>query len=313
MSRVLVIRLSALGDVAMLVPVLYSVAVQYPEDEFILVTKKPLLGIFTLKPSNVSVFPVDTKGRHRGFKGLWTLIRELAALKPDAVADAHKVTRSLYIRLFFHALGKKSAVIDKGKPEKQAMTRKKNKKLVRLKTSFQRYGDVFSQLGYSHTLTFDTIFDFGERNFSEIRGLAGEKNGTWVGIAPFAKHRGKIYPLEKTEEIVISLDNRPDTTIFLFGSKEESELLKSWESRYPHAICVAGNLSFTTELLLMSYLDVMLTMDSGNMHLASLVRTPVVSVWGATHPYAGFYGYRQDPENAVQSDLFLPSVFCFWR
>ena len=57
------------------------------------------------------------------------------------------------------------------------------------------------------------------------------------------------------------------------------------------------------ELIIMSHLDVMLSMDSANMHLASLTATPVVSVWGATHPYAGFMGFRQKEENAVQIDL----------
>ena len=53
----------------------------------------------------------------------------------------------------------------------------------------------------------------------------------------------------------------------------------------------------------MSHLDLMISMDSANMHLASLVNTPVVSVWGATHPYAGFLGWNQSPENIVQTDL----------
>jgi ADP-heptose:LPS heptosyltransferase len=65
----------------------------------------------------------------------------------------------------------------------------------------------------------------------------------------------------------------------------------------------AGHLSFCDELRLMNSLDVMLSMDSANMHLASLVDIPVVSVWGATHPYAGFYGYNQNPINAVQVDM----------
>ena len=53
----------------------------------------------------------------------------------------------------------------------------------------------------------------------------------------------------------------------------------------------------------MSYIDVMVSMDSANMHLASLVGTTVVSVWGATHPYAGFMGWNQKEENAVQVTL----------
>lgn len=44
-------------------------------------------------------------------------------------------------------------------------------------------------------------------------------------------------------------------------------------------------------------------MDSANMHLASLCNVPVVSIWGATHPSLGFYGYNQDLNNAVQLDL----------
>ena len=57
------------------------------------------------------------------------------------------------------------------------------------------------------------------------------------------------------------------------------------------------------ELELMRGLDVMLSMDSANMHLASLVGTRVVSVWGATHPYAGFLGWGQRAEDCVQKDL----------
>ena len=59
----------------------------------------------------------------------------------------------------------------------------------------------------------------------------------------------------------------------------------------------------SNELILMSHLDVMISMDSGNMHLASLVGTKVVSIWGATHPYAGFMGWNQSEENAVQLDM----------
>ena len=57
------------------------------------------------------------------------------------------------------------------------------------------------------------------------------------------------------------------------------------------------------ELILMSHLDVMVSMDSANMHLASITGTKVVSVWGATHPYAGFMGWRQSEDNAVQLPL----------
>ena len=304
MSRTLVIRLSALGDVAMLVPVLYSVAAKYPDEEFILVTKSPLLGIFEYKPSNVTVFPVYSKDKHKGIKGLLRLTKELSILNPDKVVDAHNVLRSMYIRTFFRLKGKKIEIIDKGKVGKKALSKRHNKKLVPLKTSIQRYVDVFKSVGYDFELKFRSIFEYADRDFKQIEFIAGTKSNTWIGIAPFAKHQGKIYPLEKMEEVLKNLSSRSDVKIFLFGGgKEETEHLNNWTERYPSSICVAGKMKFPEELLLMSYIDVMLTMDSGNMHLASLVGTPVVSVWGATHPYAGFYGFGQDPNNAVQANL----------
>ena len=66
---------------------------------------------------------------------------------------------------------------------------------------------------------------------------------------------------------------------------------------------MAGKYSLDQELALNSRLDLLICMDSANMHFASLVGTRVLSVWGATHPYAGFYGYHQDPEDCIQLDL----------
>ena len=79
--------------------------------------------------------------------------------------------------------------------------------------------------------------------------------------------------------------------------------MEQWAFQYPRVKSVVGRYSLDNELALISRLDVLLCMDSANMHFASLVDTKVISVWGATHPYAGFYGYHQDPKNAVQLDL----------
>lgn len=119
-----------------------------------------------------------------------------------------------------------------------------------------------------------------------------------------AAHVGKIYPLSKQEQVISLLSERKNTKILLFGGgAKEIEVLAKWERQYPNVISTAGKLTLNSELALMSHLDVMLSMDSANMHLASLVNIPVVSIWGATHPYAGFMGWKQLPDNAVQVDL----------
>ena len=294
MATVLLIRLSSLGDVAILIPALYSVAEKYPDDQFLLLTQHPWQSLFINKPSNLTVFPVYKKGKHKGIRGIIRLLYELVPLIQNDVklADVHDVIRSLLIRTYFRLRGARIAVIEKGRGEKRRLVRPNHKILHPLKTTMERYRQVFENLGYDASLNFTGLFS--EKPTKErIR----------IGIAPFAKHRGKTYPVEQMEKVVFQLSEWPDTQLFLFGGKEESGLLESWSEQYKFVESVAGQLSFQEELLLMNQLDLMVSMDSANMHLASLVNTPVVSIWGATHPYAGFYGFNQDIKNAVQIDL----------
>ncbi len=302
MSQVLVIRLSALGDVAMLIPVLYSVASHYPSDRFILLTKKPFIGIFENKPENVRIIPVFTQGKHKGIRGLFRLINEMAKENPDRIADMHNVLRSRQIRYFFRLKGEKIAVINKGRKEKKALTRFRNKELHPLETSIERYHRVFTGLGYDFPIDFKSIYAEKIPDYTPINSFAGKKENVWIGIAPFAKHPGKIIPHE-TMRKVISLLLVGDVRIFLFGGRDERIILEEWAHEDKRIQLPPDSFSFSEELLLMSRLDVMISMDSGNMHLASLVGIPVISAWGATHPFAGFYGYHQDPAWAVQIDL----------
>ena len=303
MATTLVVRLSSLGDVAILIPVLYSVAIKNPEDKFLLITKSPFASIFVNKPTNLEVIPVYTNAQHKGTIGFWKLIRELNQRGIDNVADLHDVLRSKQLDIYFRLKGKKVVVINKGKKGKKALARRDNKIRQPLKSSIERYQKVFQQLGYNASLDFKSLFTSINRDFTLIEPIVGAKEGTWIGVAPFAKHLGKTYPEEQMEEVIRLLAEKPAVRLFLFGGKEDKKQLGTWASKYEQVQSVAGCFSFPEELLLMSYMDVLLSMDSGNMHLASLVDVPVVSVWGATHPYAGFYGYNQNPANAIQLDI----------
>lgn len=294
MACTLVIRLSALGDVAMTIPVVYSVANRYPGDTFLLLTKRPLLPLFINRPPNLEIVPVDTGDAHRGIAGVWKLLRELDKRNIDRVADLHRVLRSAVIGAYFKRKGKPVAVIDKDKRSKRNLTRRHHKQFTPLASSFERYQNVFEALGYDAAPDFVSLFAFRDR-----------KEETRIGIAPFAKHGAKVYPLGKMEEVVRQLSAQPSTSLFLFGGKEDRYPLERWAENYGQGrvASVAGRLTFPEELALMNSLDLMLSMDSANMHLASLVNVPVVSVWGATHPYAGFYGYNQSPADAIQVEM----------
>lgn len=304
--KILLIRFSALGDVAMALPVVWSLARQYPDLEITILSRKSFGALFEQLPPNIRFIGIDFKAEHRGMIGLHRLFYEvLNPLKFDYIADLHWVLRSMILDISFRFAGASVAHIDKERAQKGKLTRQKGKVLVPLRTSFERYADVFRKLGFPIKLDFTSLFE-GKGDLSLITDFTGSK-GTdrWVGIAPFAKHQGKIYPLEKMEKIVAYFEGQPQLKLFLFGAgKEEREVLSKWKVKYPSVLVTEGNLRMNTELILMSHLDVMISMDSANMHLASLVGTPVISIWGATHPFCGFLGWKQSESNCVQVDLY---------
>ncbi|MEP7376583.1 MAG: glycosyltransferase family 9 protein [Chitinophagaceae bacterium] len=303
-KHILVIRLSAMGDVAMTVPVLQQLLQQNPGVQITILTQKWLAPLFELL-ERTTVYTIETKGKHNGLKGLYKLYRELKKQYPfDAVADLHSVLRSKVLSFLFKTAGIKTATIDKGRKEKKRLTSKENKRLVQLKTSFQRYADVFNSLELPLNL------NTSQRTFSKQTLPAAavslftpsKKN---ICIAPFAKHAEKMYPLEKMKVIIKSFwENKRYHVFLLGGGKNETAILNEWEKEFPGVINLAEKFSFKEELAIISNMDIMVSMDSANMHLASLFGVPVASVWGATHPFAGFYGWAQPAENTVQVDLY---------
>lgn len=299
-------RLSALGDVAMTIPQIYSVCQAYPDTTFVVLTQRVASSLFMYAPINLQVYIADVKARHKGVAGLWLLYKELSALGIDAVADLHDVLRTKILRRLFRMAGKTVSIIDKGRAEKKRLTSRRHKELRPLKPMAERYADVFAALSLPYTPRFTSLYPDGKGDaglFSHITPPK-ETGKLWIGIAPFAKHEGKIYPVEEMERIVDLLSRHERLHLFLFGADNEAALLAKWQERYPHVISLASQRhGFKVELSLMSYLDVMLSMDSANMHLAALAGVPVVSVWGATHPYAGFLGYTASPAHIIQADM----------
>jgi ADP-heptose:LPS heptosyltransferase len=221
----------------------------------------------------------------------------------DAVADLHGVLRTTALSIFFRLFFTKVRRIDKDRKSRKRLTRLKNKDLTPRLTSFDRYRIVLENLGFVFDLRFRSIFGDGKADLSSIKGITGEKECTWVGIAPFAAHKGKIYPLYLMEEVVSQIDSFCLCRQFVFAYGKERSLVEEWAQKYRSVEIIDTRLGLEGELALISNMEVMLAMDSSNMHLASITATPVVSVWGATHPAAGFMGWGQKPDNCIQLDI----------
>ena len=281
MKRLLVIRFSALGDVAMLVPVVRAAAEQNPDVAITMLSQQRFADLFADMPENVTFHGVNLNQ-----KSLREIVAGLETY--DLVADMHGVWRSLYVRWRMRMKGAKVACIDKGRLSKRRLVRGKIREP--LKHTTERYTDVLSTLDV-------TVMPAVKSRITPTMDRIS------IGIAPFAAHKGKVYPTERMERVVKMLSERGEHVILFGGGKDEQEVLESWAKRYKGVESVAGRKTLSEELELMRGLKVMLTMDSANMHLASLVGTRVVSIWGATHPNAGFLGIGQSEQDCIQRDL----------
>lgn len=302
-KNVLLIRFSAIGDVAMTVPVIQSLAESYPNVHFTMLSNGRFAPFFSQMPGNVSFLGVDLKKDYHGFGAMFRLFRLLRRKHFDAVADLHGVLRTTALSVFYRLSFTKVKRIDKDRRSRNRITRQCNKDLTPRLTSFDRYRIVLEKLGFRFEVRFRSIFGEGKGNLSSISHIIGTKDCPWIGIAPFAAHKGKIYPLYLMEEVVAQLDSAGMCRQFVFAYGREITQVQAWADKYRSVEIIDNGLGMAGELILMSHMEVMLAMDSSNMHLASLTGTPVVSIWGATHPAAGFMGWGQNPDDCIQIDL----------
>ena len=290
-----------MGDVAMTVPVLRAFVHQHPQVK-ITVISRPFFKPFFEGIPNLTFFVFDEKERHKGFLGLLRLFQDLSVLEIDAFADLHNVLRSQVIRNLFALSGKKTAAVDKGRQGKKELTRPENKIFKQLPTMFERHVQVFEKLGFAVDLS-QPFFPEKSELTPEILAIMGTNHQKLIGIAPFAQYDSKVYPLDLMEQVIEQLAVDATNTILLFGGgKKEIEILDSLSAHKENVINIAGKIKLQQELQLISNLDIMLSMDSGNAHIAAMLGVKVVTLWGATHPFAGFLPFNQPPENALVSN-----------
>ncbi|MCM1347933.1 MAG: glycosyltransferase family 9 protein [Firmicutes bacterium] len=295
-EHVLIIRFSALGDVAMTLPVVYSVARANKDVRFTVVTRPFFARLFVDAPANVEVTGIDPK-EFRGIGGTLRLLRKLNRLRATAVADLHNVLRSWIIDLWFGLKpGVRVAMVDKRRRGRREALRSGEQQ----RGFTDRYMDVFHKLGlkgdaadYAATL----------RQLKRERGREDDAARPRIGLAPFARYYNKTYPPEMMRQVAELLCKR-GANVFLFGGRgAEAEQLEQWASAMEGCECVAGKYGIEEEMELMRSMDVMASMDSANQHLASLVGTPVVTLWGSTTPECGFMPYGQPRSRSLVADV----------
>lgn len=300
-THVLIIRLSALGDIAMTVPVILSACREYSQVHFTLLTSRAgerILRAVMADTQNLSVRGVNVQKDFGGIGGLNCLYAQLRREGYDAVIDLHDVLCTQWLRLRFRLNGVRSTTIDKGRAEKKALVRHTLDR--QLKSSVERYRDTFVRAGLPFAVSYDP-----QQTAACLPPPVSVFQGRGIGIAPFAQHPGKVYPKALMLQVIrLLLSAAPDIHIYIFGGPDEQAELDTWATLSETRIHnVAGRQTIADDMALMAGLESVVSMDSANMHLASLVGTRVVSIWGATHPKAGFLGFRQQESDIVSLPL----------
>lgn len=280
-----VLRLSSLGNVAMLVPVMNQLSQTYPNDEFVVMSLKPLADLFYgLK--NVRFVEVAPELEHS--HKLCSLAKQIKALNPAKVFDLQNDFRTRVVRYVLHFYAIPTCTIDLGTRERRALSRAGFEKSTPLKPEVERYADTFRSGGLIPAGEVP-LMKVNTQAAEKVQALFGKKTERWIGIAPFAKHLSNVLPYKTMKDVIGYYAQQPNTRIFLFGAGHvETEMLRQWASLWDNVESVTNQLPLDGELELMRQTDALLCMDSANQHLAALVGCPTLSIWCGTHTYMGF-------------------------
>lgn len=296
-DNILVVRLSALGDIAMVWPALVAAAMEHPERNYYLLTSPMWEDV--ARPKNMHVVPYY-RHRYSGARGFLRLMAELRKIHPTQVLDLHNVLRSWLIDLAFRLQGVPVSMVPKQRSERKRILHHEAEA-----TPFtQRYAEM---LGISVNDDDNDDDNENQNNNAEAYSPAQRDSSRSIGIAPFARYATKTYPLPQMREVVRLLAAK-GTSIYLFGSRgEQAEVLQGWvdELGIGHQAKVVPmmNLTLADELALMSRLSLMLSMDSANGHLAAMMRTPVLTIWGGTTPACGFTPWHSRQNRSLLLNL----------
>jgi len=303
MQHLLVFRFSAMGDVALTVPVLKIVLDQNPEIDITLVTRPRFLPFFH-GIERLDVVSIDFKNKYKGFGGLIRLFLFLKKKgKYHSIVDLHSVMRTWVLDFLFRLTGTPVSRIKKGRKDKRAFI--KGKKNRNLPHTTERYLEAFCKVVPLSNADLSGGILRDEKSLSPIQSWLEKKKIPGriplIGIAPMAMHPLKIWPIENFVKLA-ELISRDHQVYYLFfgGGEAEKSRIDQLVKEIPNSMNLAGVFPLDQEIALISRLQLMISMDSANMHIAALLGVPTISIWGGTHPALGFSALYQPEDQSIQ-------------
>lgn len=297
-----VLRFSAMGDVILLLPSLLQVLSENPDLEIIVVSNSAFSSFFT-GHSRLRFKGVSFRDTYKGFWGTLRLAASILSLHPSLVIDQHQSIRSTICRWYAAIYGIPTAVIRKDKWTKIGATRRFWKTKKTFTPLIERYADTWRRVGLLSAVSLDTNKTFIQPaehvEYPILRKNVGEK---WIAIAPFSQHKGKNWPIHYFAELMEKIrESAPESTLFLVGGRAEEVLWKDVLPRSSRVHSLASH-SFEVQFAYFKQFDVLICLDSSNLHLANMMQVPTLSIWGATHPSLGYAPFSSAENKIVQDN-----------
>ncbi|OFY47248.1 MAG: hypothetical protein A2X22_10490 [Bacteroidetes bacterium GWF2_49_14] len=284
-----------MGDVLLTLPVLQGISRENQDLAMVLVTQGRFAAYFK-EIRNLHIIEFDPQNRHKGFLGLLRLYKELRRYPIEKVIDLHGVWRTYFLDLLYSIGFHRVYRIRKYRGLRRQIL--KGRKGVKIPHTTKRYLEVFNRAGYYGTIQHQPL---------EKRGHVKNSHDLFqIGIAPLARHSTKNWSQEHVIALIDKLLTNYKSTIYLFGGLEDQANLEAIKK--PSVINIAGTLNPDKEVELIRSLDLFISMDSANMHLAALAGVPTLSVWGATDPAFGFSALGQPDTYSLYTSS--PEAFC---
>jgi histidinol-phosphate phosphatase family protein len=281
MSKVLVIRLGAIGDVILTTPTLINLKLAFPQRKIILLTREhiaPLARTFA-GADEVVEFP------RRGTPlQLFKIAEMLDQSDLDLIIDLHGNIRSWYLSRHMAAAGK--VRYQKRRWERYAAVRKgKGKRIIEpAPHTIDLYnapvGEVGGKIYASRPAINSNALPDCPTMFSETR--------ITVAVAPGASYPTKKWPAERFDALLSKIYNELNANLILILSSEDGDLIKAGQRLPPERIKSFVNADLTELASVLSMADLLISNDSALAHLGSAVGTPVLAIFGPTHPTLGF-------------------------
>jgi heptosyltransferase-2 len=286
--KILIIRLSSIGDILLSTAFIRQTRQAFPEAEINFIIKKRFSDLIRFNPHIDNIFEYDDEKQTRPSE----FVKLFKSIEYDYIFDLHNNLRSIYIRNKINA--KNRFYIRKDKFAQTALVQFKWHLYTKLKSIPERYSDVGLKAGIADDGKGLEIFWNKETDSSLDNHFTGANiDGTIpsIGLAPGAGFYTKRWPVDYFKQLIDLINSRGDFNIILLGGEQETELGNQLDN-FPNVYNFIAKLNILESGAAISKLSCLISNDSGLMHMATCVNTPVLAIFGSSVKEFGFFPYR---------------------